>query len=238
MSDGMYVALSGAMARQQQLDVVSHNMANVATTGYREQRATFADVMDQAQSPIRQVEMTRLAVDTREGTIEATGNPLDLALTGSGWFRVQTEAGPALTRDGAFRLDNEGTLVNRDGLAVLSRDGAPITIGSDDGQVTIDEDGTLRTDVGMQEAIGVVDVQDAELLTAIGGGYVTTDENNLMPATEAKVSQGFLESSNASPMRGMTEMITLQRYFDTMQKLLQEHRNLDGRAISTVGGNR
>lgn len=238
MSDGMYVALSGAMARQHQLDVVSHNVANIATNGYREQRATFADVMDQAQSAIRSVELTTLTVDTREGAIDETGNSLDVAISGQGWFRVQTEGGPALTRDGAFRLDNQGTLVNRDGLAVLDVSGNSIQLNETDGHVTIDGDGRLWTPQGAEYELSVVGVQDETMLQAIGGGYVITPEENLMPAEGFEVSQGYLEGSNASPMRGMTEMITLQRYFETMQKLLQEHRDLDTKAIQRIGSNR
>lgn len=238
MSDGMYVALSGAMARQHQLDVVSHNVANIATNGYREQRATFADVLDDAQSAIRSVELTMLTVDTREGALSETGNPLDVGLTGPGWMRVQTEAGPALTRDGSFHVNAEGTLVNRDNLPVLDVSGNTIQLSDDEGRITIDEDGLLWTEQGTEYEIGVVGVQDETMLRAIGGGYVITPDENLMPAEGVRVSQGYVEGSNASPMRGMTEMITLQRYFETMQKLLQQHRDLDSKAIQSVGSSR
>lgn len=237
MSSGIYVALSGAIARQQQLEVVGHNLANVSTHGYRAQRIVFRDVLADAAEDARQVDVGELRLDTTPGAQQQTGNELDVAITGEGWFSVGDPDAPLLTRDGAFRLNDKFELVTRDGLNVLG-EGGPILISPEEGEVTIDADGTLFTEFGGGQRLQIVVPQDPTQVAPVGNGYASTPAGNLMPAEEASVSQGYLEASNSSPMRGMTEMITLQRYFETMQSLMQTHHDLDSRAIASIGGSR
>ena len=237
MSSGIYVALSGAIARQQQLEVVGHNLANVSTNGYQAQRIVFRDLLADASPDARQVDVAEVRIDSTQGAHQQTGNELDLAISGQGWFAVGDADQPMLTRDGAFRLNDNHELVTRDGLTVLGQDG-PIVLSPDEGEVTIDGQGNVFTEFGGEQRLRVLQPQDPTQLASIGNGYATTDPGNLMPAEDASVAQGFLESSNSSPLRGMTEMITLQRYFETMQNLVQKHHDLDSRASSSVGGSR
>ncbi|MFT4703283.1 MAG: flagellar basal-body rod protein FlgF [Bradymonadia bacterium] len=236
MSEGMYVALSGSIARQSQLDIVSNNLANINSTGYRAQRAVFAEALNEAGSPTPSVRTSEVALDMTPGPLTQTSNPLDLGISGDGWFRVALPTGgEAITRGGSFVLSPEGTVTTQQGYDLLDVAGNPVQVSEHDGRVTVEEDGTLWTEYGGEQTLSIVVPQDPTQLQPIGGGLVATPAENLMPSESPSVSQGYLEQSNASPMRGMTEMITLQRYFETMQNLIQSHHDLDKRAIAAVG---
>ena len=239
MSDGIYTALSGAIARQQQLEQVSHNLANVDTPGYRQTRQAFQEAMVDASRGVSQVRAGEMAVDFSEGAIEVTDNPLDVAIVGKGFLRVEGGKGNqlALTRDGRLRLDNEGYLVTPDGRGVLDEAGERIRLDAMPEEVLIDEAGNVWDAFGMVAQLGVVDVQNPAALKASGTGMFLTTKNNLMPAS-GSVTQGAVEKGNVNPVRSMTEMITLQRHFDAMQNLIQTHRRMDERAIQVVGANR
>ncbi len=232
MSDGIYTALSGAVARQQQLERVSHNLANADTAGFRQTRVTFREVLVDESRGVSQVASGGMALDLTEGAVETSGNPLDVAITGPGFFRVEGgERGQvALTRDGRFRLDNTGQLVTQDGRAVLDNAGSPIQLAAMPEEVLIDEAGNVWDAFGMVAQLGVTDVQDPRQLRPAGEGVFTTRANNLLPAAGA-VTQGAVEKGNVNMVRSMTEMITLQRHFDAMQNLIQSHRQLDNRAV-------
>jgi flagellar basal-body rod protein FlgF len=239
MSDGIYTALSGAIARQNQLEQVSHNLANVDTPGYRQTRQAFQEAMVDATRGVSQVRPGKVAIDLTGGAIEATGNPLDVAIAGNGFLRVEGGKGGqvALTRDGRLRMDNMGNLKTHDGRAVLDDSGAPIQLQAMPEEILIDEVGNIWDAFGMVAQLGVVDVQDQRALDPNGQGVFMTNARNLMPAA-GSITQGSIEKGNVNPVRSMTEMITLQRHFDAMQNLIQTHRRLDEKAVQVVGANR
>lgn len=235
MGDGIYTALSGAMGRQRQLDQVSHNLANADSAGFRQTREAFQESLVDAERGVHFVRPGDQIIDLTPGRIQSTDNPLDLAITGPGFFRVRgpQDATPLLTRDGQFRLDNEGRLVNQQGRAVLDDTGNPITLMATPEEVMIGEGGDVWDAFGMVAHIGVVDVQDPRALQAVDGGFRTA-EQNLMPASGA-ILQGSLERGNVNPVTAMTEMITLQRHFEAMNNLIQTHNRTDSVAIESLG---
>ena len=239
MSEGIYTALSGALARQTQLEQVSHNLANVDTAGFRKTSATFEAVMVDAERGVQHVRQGGQVVDLSEGRVEHTGNPLDVAIVGQGFLRVAGgEGGEAvLTRAGSLRLDVQGNLVTSDGRAVLGESGGPIQIDAVPDEILIDEAGNVWDAFGMVDRLAIVAPQDGRALRPVGGGYLATAQTNLMPSG-AEVMQGSIERGNVNPVQEMTQLVTLQRHFDAMQSLIQTHKRLDQRAIEVVGANR
>ena len=235
MAEGIYTALSGAITRQQQLDRVSHNLANADTAGHRRTRQAFEAQLVDAERGVTRVRAGKEAIDLSPGRIEPTGNALDVAISGPGFFRVAGgEGGEArLTRNGSFRLDNQGQLVTQSGQAVLDDTGAPIVMMATPEEVMIGEGGDVWDAFGMVAHLGVVEVQDVNQIKQIGDGFVT-QENNLMPASGGLV-QGSLERGNVNPVEAMTQMITLQRHFEAMNNLIQAHDRADATAITSLG---
>lgn len=230
MSEGIYTALSGALARQRQLDQVSHNLANVDTAGYRQTKQSFNEVMVDATRGLHHVTQGAPAVDFTPGRVQETGNPLDLAIAGPGFFQLE---GGVLTRDGNFRMDTEGYLVSQRGARVLDDTGAPIQLTATPEEVMIGEGGDVWDAFGMVAHIGVVEAQDPRALQAVDGGF-TTNAQNLMPGAGGLI-QGSLERSNVDPVTAMTDMISLQRHFEAMNNLIQTHKRTDQTAIEQLG---
>lgn len=235
MGDGIYTALSGAMGRQRQLDQVSHNLANADSAGFRQTREAFQESLVDAERGVHFVQPGEQIIDLTPGRIESTDNPLDLAITGPGFFRVQgpQDDAPILTRNGQFRLDSQGRLVTQQGRAVLDDTGSPIELMATPEEVMIGEGGDIWDAFGMVAHLGVVEVQDPRALQAVDGGF-RTPAQNLMPASGG-VLQGSLERGNVNPVTAMTEMITLQRHFEAMNNLIQTHNRTDSVAIESLG---
>lgn len=235
MPEGIYTALSGAIGRQRQLDQVSHNLANADTAGFRQTRQTFQESMVDAARGVHHVRGGDEAIDLTPGRIQDTGNSLDLAIAGPGFFRVKAPEGDqeVLTRNGNFRLDAEGMLVTQDGNSVLDEGGQPIQLMATPEEVMIGEGGDVWDAFGMVAHIGVVEVQDPRAMEVADGGF-STARNNLMPGAGG-IIQGSLERGNVNPVQSMTEMISLQRHFEAMNNLIQTHNRIDGVAVESLG---
>lgn len=173
--------------------------------------------------------------DLTQGTVRNTGNPLDVAIEGEGFFGVQTANGQRrYTRDGAFQVNNTGELVTRDGLQVLSEDGGPLVVGNE--QITISKDGIVS---GANGAVGRLMrvTLPKEGLQKIGQNQFTAPTGSETPVdvNQGGVHQGFLEGSNADTIRGMTQMIETNRAFEVYMKMIRALDDLDGQAATQVG---
>jgi flagellar basal-body rod protein FlgF len=234
MANGIYSAVTGAVVRQQQLDVVSHNLANVETSGHRALKVTFEEVFADATDQLHHVGVGEARVDLEEGIIAETGNPLDIALMGPGFLAVEQGGRTVLTRAGELRINTNGELTTKDGNRVLSPEGGPIGVPADAAEIYIDETGAIWDDYGRVGQLGVFDVNDPAALRPVGPATFEADIANLVPTT-ATVRQGFLEASNVNPVESMTQLVSLQRHFETMQQLIQTYRTLDRQAATQVG---
>ena len=226
METTTYIALSSQGALRREMSAIAHNLANMNTTGFKGERMMFVDhvqrsrsadfIADQRLSFVRDVASF---TDTTEGPIEQTGNTLDAAIHGDGYFAVQTPDGEQYTRSGNFRLDNGGQLVTQDGHPVLSNAGVPITFAPEDTTITISGDGTVSTENGTLGKLRVVTFDNNQDLQNTGSGlYSTTQQpvDNLNP----EVVQGALEKSNIQAILEMTRMIEVNREYSRAQKLL------------------
>src|SRR3954447_24448466 len=170
------VAASRLVAQQRAMDITANNIANANTPGHRTERVQFSDWIDKQTGPapasgVRSISYTQDRATYREtqaGSITHTGNTFDLALTGEGYFTVNTKNGPRLTRDGRFGPMPDGTLADSNGNAVLDVNGKPIQIPPTNTQITISGDGAISTENGPIGKIGVVRPSDPMQLQAEG----------------------------------------------------------------------
>ncbi len=245
MSGGMYLAAAGAMAQQSRLEVLANNIANIDTTGFKAERTVFrvenADEPAQAQetegeiqplSPYSPPFETR--VDFSQGALHQTGNPLDVAISGNGFFSVQTPEGIQYTRQGSFSLNDQGALVTPDGYTVEGEGGA-ITIEA--GTVDIDMTGGIFVDGDEVGRLKITEIDNPQTLKKTGNGrFMPTDATIAAPAPEtANVSQGYLESANVSPILAMTEMIETTRVFEAYQKVIQSADEATQTSLKDIG---
>jgi flagellar basal-body rod protein FlgG len=251
---------------QTRIDNLANNLANVATSGFRqiltritEQEAPGVDraePQEPAAPPATRVEQAlplrgaetgwvaerqlvmSQAVDMRPGSVAATGRNLDVALSGRGFFVVRDEDGNEyFTRDGGFNVDAAGRLVNAGGMPVQGAGGA-IQIGG--GEVTIDAAGDVMAGGTNRGRLRVVDFPAPERLLHRGGGLLAAPPD--MPPNEAAdaqtaVLQGHLESSNVDPVRTLVDMIAAQRAFEIGTKVLQANDEMLGQSVNTLGRN-
>jgi flagellar basal-body rod protein FlgB len=224
---GFIDAAHATQMQQHNLDVISNNLANVNTPGFKGDRLVFSHLMDR---------QTRTAYD--QGSLKATENPLDVAITGQGFFRVQTDKGPRLTRDGAFKMFSDGSLVTSGGLKVLDQGGQPITLNPNGPPVHIDEVGNVYQGVEQLGTLAVVDVTDKKAMVKEGSSLFGGQDGKPLattPATDYSVLQGHVEMSNVDTLSEMVGMINAHRNFESYQKSLQAMQDIDNRAISQVG---
>lgn len=235
MVSGKYSALSGAVAREQNLDNISANLANVSTTGYKKSSVSFQSILRGAQQ-IKQangINYSRIRenfTDFAAGPIKETGSPLDLAIHGDGFFKVQGTNGTLYTRKGDFTLDASGRLLTSDGKQVLDDANSPITIPNTNtnrisisslGVVSVLDSMGAQSDVGR---IGIVNVDDPlKLKKEQDTTFSLKDGAQEIPIGQPEVIQGSLEVSNVNMAAEMADMIKNQRTFETYNKLLKSY---------------
>ncbi|RAN48438.1 flagellar hook-basal body protein [Herbaspirillum rubrisubalbicans] len=253
------VALQGMHQDMEQMDQIARNLANVSTAGYKRAviaEQPFVDALDDAASAgVRQGDAlhsdaqilgqeSQVLFDTRPGTFKKTGNALDLALDGDGFFEVETENGLAYTRQGDFHMDARGRLVTAQGYPVMGKNGAmtlttqtPVIDAS--GYVTEPQatTGPSVTSPGTPlDQIKVVRFDDPKKLTRLGNGLVVQGKGMTLVADgDAHIRQGMIENANVSTLREMMQMMQTMRHFESMQKMTQGYDDMLGTAIHKLG---
>ena len=247
MIRSLYTAATGMIAQQTQIDTTSNNISNVNTIGYKKQRAEFADLFYQTmeyagtstssttQSPtgievglgVRPTAVTKIFT---QGNFKETSNNLDMAITGNGFFQVQLPDGTtAYTRNGAFKLDSEGNVVNSDGYKMLPE----IVVPEDATQISIGTDGTVSVlQAGDTEMNQIGQIEIANFINP--AGLHSLGDNNYMNTTSSgdaitgtpglnglgQLRQGFVEMSNVQLVEEMTDLITGQRAYEANSKAI------------------
>lgn len=241
MFQGFYDLASNLITQNRNLNVISNNMANVSTPGFKMDRmmeTTFRDEMlyryDQdGKTAVGTVSRMNVAderiTDYTEGGIRETGYPLDVGLTGEGFFVIQTDNGQVYTRNGSFNLNNDGYLILQGMGRVLGTDGQPIQMDTDD--ITIDKQGRITSseDGRYFGTINVVDFADYAQLTKVTGGVFQTAAQPT-PAADAVVTQKYLEDSNVALAEQMTTMMSSQRVLQGSAQILRMYDQLISRA--------
>lgn len=219
----MSKAVQGALRLDKKFDVIANHLANVATTGYKAETLSFDE---QLQAHMR--------IDLSQGSIQPTGNPLDVAISGDGFFKVQTPQGERYTRNGAFLLDKDRFLVTQDGHRVMG-EGGPLTLEGN--QVTISETGEIEVDGESVGRLRIVTFEAREKLEKEGASLLVYKGNvaDERESAAGVIQQQAVERANVSPVVEMTKMIQTTRNFESFQKLIMTYDEMDAKAISDVG---
>ena len=228
-----YVGLNRQSGLLKEMQVVANNIANLSTTGFRREGVVFTEFVRRAGNDAPSVSFANAngrLTDPRQGALTATGGRFDFAIEGEGFFLLDTPDGPRLTRAGAFALSPEGVLVSNDGFPLLDAGESPVFVPPGAADVTLAADGTLSADGQPLALIGAFLPADAGALTREPGTLFRA-EGGIAPAGPVRMMQGYLESSNVSPVREMARMIEVQRAYELGQNFLDRE---DGRIRSVL----
>lgn len=252
MVKGLYTAYSGLTVQQKRLDVVSNNLANATTTGYKKEGLTtqsFNDVYgikvkDETVGYINQnIGTLNLGAKVGEsfrnwdqGSIQNTGNTFDFALSGRGLFSISFtsktgETSTLYTRDGSFQMNRDGYLVTKDGDFVLG-EGGPIQLPTDFDKLTVEESGEIYADGQFVDKLAIVDFEDYDYIEAYGENLYRAVDGATQTEPTAKVNQGYLEASNINVVTEMVDMISIARDFESNQKIMNTIDEMLGKMVS------
>lgn len=264
MQDAIYTALFGALSNEHRLGLVSNNLANVNTTGYKQDSVAFKDtfvrfahdyVTDSKPyleaKPLwpepdlmSKVRLADQNINFSQGGMKQTGNPLDLAITGDGFFRIQTPEGERFTRNGSFKMNLEGQMVDANGNPLIGN-GGPVQIPPSAQQVAIDVGGNVIADGQQVGRITLAGFEDPQALEKDGRNYFRIQNGfdaqpqQINPGTPqdapggeggvvpSSINQGYLESANVEVVSEMVKMIEIQRHFEACSKIMKNSQELD-----------
>lgn len=222
MDNAGYTTLTRQSGLMREMRVIANNIANSATTGFKQEGVIFSEYV----SPIQNSESVSMALgNTRntsleQGALTSTGGTFDFAIEGDGYFWLETPRGERFTRAGSFTPNAEGDLVNMQGYRVLDAGGAPVFIPPDAHNLAVGSDGSVSANGRVLGQIGVVEPGEGTQLIR-EDGVMFRAEGDVLPATSAKVAQGFLESSNVDPIGQVARMIEVQRAYELGQSFME-----------------
>jgi flagellar basal-body rod protein FlgF len=260
---GIYSAMSGAMAQSQRLETISNNLANANTTAFKKDKQTFHEYVTANEKPPSVMTIPRITAsvesfydmqggdrayvdskgtysDFTQGALKNTGGPLDVAVEGQGFFEVLTPAGVRLTRNGSFKMDGDGKLVNNEGFPVLKAgtgDPAGRTFQLTGKNVTVGYNGELYEGDTSLGKLSVIDIKDKEALQKQGSslyGVKPNYEAALNSTNNFKLHQGFLEMSNVNVVDEMTDMIQASRTFEATRNAIKAYDQMDQKLVNEV----
>jgi flagellar basal-body rod protein FlgF len=243
MENALLIGLSRQMSLRRELDVVSNNIANINTTGFKADTAVFEEYLmpGASHNDFRRGDRRMSFVQDRstwhdlsQGPIRPTGNPLDVALDGKAYMVVQTPRGERYTRNGAFQINAQGQLVTTEGYSVMGEAG-PIQFQTTDKDITISRDGTISVPDGVRGKLRLVAFTNGQRLQKDGASTFRAPEDmQPTPAEYPHVMQGAIEQSNVKAVLEMTRMIEVSRHYTQIASLLQQHGDTRRSAIERL----
>jgi flagellar basal-body rod protein FlgF len=246
--------LSGMLGQEQRIAQISNNLANVNTVGFKKQYYEFDDYlklaekkaeslgMSQAKESANPSRMVKPAVGSQytnfaAGELQTTGEPLDMAIEGEGFFQVKNADGAVgYTRAGNFTLNSTGELVTMTGENVLDSSNSPIKLNPTGGKILIGDDGTIQQDKTVIGKVGVVTFDKPQAMMRHGSGQwrVSAEEASAKVVDKPVIRAGTLEGSNVNPISEMVDMIGVQRAYEMNQKAIQSLDDITGKRIQAV----
>jgi len=224
-----------------ELELLSHNLANASTPGFKQELLYLWRLDSQAQSsdPLQQQQASYLNVRSRDitqGNLRQTGNETDFALDGPGFFKVQTPQGIRYTRNGMFRLNSDYQLATQEGYLVQGKNG-PLTLNANDQNYYMDQEGGIHMDKSLGDQMAVVDFANPQGLATQGHTlYVATPAaGQEIEAPTTKVREGEIEESNFDPTAEMVQLVNIQRSFEAYLKVLETFAAKDQKVIDEIG---
>jgi len=225
------------------MDVVGNNIANMNTPGYKGEGLMFAEYLTPSRGTDSAFpDMLSYTYDfgtNRDvslGPMQATGNPLDLAINGAGYFEVETDFGQFYTRNGRFMLDADGMVVTGSGYPVLSTDGTPFFVAPNETEITISRDGTVSTENGAIGRLNVVSFANEQELLRVQAGLYDAGDQQPEAVTGMAIEQGMLEGSNVEATEEITRLIKIQRAYESVQKMIEDESDRQKQAMKALAG--
>ncbi len=236
MENAVYIGLSQQMALKRHLDIVANNIANMNTTGYKVVRPVFQEYL--VEEPFKDkmafVQDYGVYHDRTEGTLTETGRPLDLAISGDGYFSIQTDQGIRYTRNGNFKFDTEGNVITAAGDYLVDERNRSIQVDLTNPNIEIASDGTVNLGTEDTVKLQLFRFENEQIMKQEGNGYYNANGANPIPAENSRIMQGSLEGSNVTPVLEMTTMIEIMRTYQAAQKLLDAEHEMQMKAIEEL----
>lgn len=240
--DSLFPVLSGALAQEKNLEVITNNLSNLNSTGFKKDLSLLSALDPLGSDQPNQTGgkdplpafgyIDGTSTDFSPGVIKQTGSPLDVAVDGENFLTVQTPAGIRYTRNGSFNLNSEGQIVTQSGFPVLGSSG-PIILPP--GQINIDSEGRVSVDGVEIDTLQVVQFPDLKTLRKTEGTMFDASGVAPAPSTEKRIRQGFLEGSNVNPVEEMVAMIRVMRLYEASQKVIQTTDEMASKATNDLG---
>jgi flagellar basal-body rod protein FlgF len=251
VENSFLVGLSQQMASNRSMDVIANNLANLSTNAYKREAVQFQQYVVPVQATeaegggtvnVSFVLDKGVVRDLSEGQLETTGSPLDLAISGPGYFVVQTPTGNRYTRNGHFRTDDQGQVVTQEGYPLQS-DGGSITLQPQSGDLQVSSDGTLSTETpGSNQVttqvlgkLQIVNFANERALQKAGGTLYDAGAQTAQAVATPRVVQGMVEKSNVEPVLEISHMIEVMRAYQASADLTQSGEDLLKQAIEKLG---
>ncbi len=265
---GVYTALSGAMAQSLKLDTIANNIANVNTPAFKRDQQVFNEYLSANEKSPTVIQVPRVPAsvesfydmqggdksfvdakgtftDFSQGSLKRTGNPLDVAINGKGFFEVATPQGVRLTRSGNFTLDGNGRLVTKEGHPVLSSSGDSAADPSTraiqilgGASVTISDSGEVLEGNENRGKLSIINVEKPDSLQKVGHqlyGFKSNAKAEIVSMPNATLQGGHLEMSNINVVQEMTDMIQTHRVFESTQKAISAYDSMSDKLVNVVG---
>lgn len=239
MDNSFMVGLSAQQVLRQRMDMTANNLANMTTAGFKAERLVMRELSERPAAAqdtpqeISFVDAWTLQRDFSTGPLEQTGNPLDLAIEGEGFFVVQTAAGEAYTRDGRFAMDTLGRVITRNGDLVMG-DGGPITIDPEGGPISISREGSVSQNEALVGTFRTVAFNTPAALEKVGNNlWRATGEAPRAPEN-SRIAAGFVEGSNVNAVAELTQMIEISRSYQAVSKMISQSDELRGASIEKL----
>jgi flagellar basal-body rod protein FlgF len=239
MDNSFMVGLSAQQVLQKRMDTTANNLANMTTAGFKVEHVVTRELSEKpaaasdTPNDIAFADAWTLQRDFSTGPLERTGNALDFAIEGPGFFTVQTAGGEAYTRDGRFNVNGAGELVTRNG-EVVAGNGGPIIVDPMGGPVSVSREGSISQDDVVLGTLKVVDFPTPGGLERMGNNLWKATDEQPQPATSGKVVGGFVEGSNVNAVLELTEMIEISRAYASIAKMITQSDELRGTSIEKL----
>ncbi|MBN2803445.1 MAG: flagellar hook basal-body protein [Deltaproteobacteria bacterium] len=239
MTDGIYTALSGAMADASRIDIISNNLANVSTAGFKQFTSTLNSTKGAAKAKeLDFVQIGAVTMDNEAGPLKSTGNPLDIALSANVFMAVEEKGREAYVHGASLLAGPDGNLMTVNGQPVYDTEKQLINISPDAKDVSILPDGTVTVDGEEAGKIKLIEFANTKALkknsgkTVIDGGGANPSISTL----SRPVMSGYLEQANIDAIRGMTDLIAAHRSYEAAVKAIQTHGEIEKRAANDIAG--
>lgn len=233
MYKGMYIALSGSVVKQTQMEVITQNLANADSAGFKRDTISFEDYLIPKDTYTHRPDgrsmstLSSMKTDFAAGGMVSTGSPLDIAVDGSGFIALE---GNRYTRRGDLKMDSEGYLISHDGIRVLGTSG-PVQLPQ--GRIEINDAGDIMVDGVQTATLKITDFERPETMVKSGSGMFVTDEEGT--PSKSLVKQGFLEKSNVNIIQEMVRMIETLREFESFQRMIRSFDEATAKITNELG---